>query len=439
MTAPGAFPFDARMSGLATALDGPTMAALLRKYVRTANHQRLDVEHCRVVRLRYRPEQRCVVQYAVTVRDPRTSRSRRELVTGTLYGNPRRAVRRAKRVAGASLIPELPMVVHVFPSDRKLPQAPVLAAGGDAELKAIALGWFGGGEWRVDSWDTEVVRYREGLSLVIRYAVTAVDASTGERRRAAFYVKAYPDRDDARRAFALLQRLAEYSAAAPRTGRIQAPLACLESLGAILLAATPGRPLSEMLEHADDHALLAATEDSARTIARFNLSDAPVVRQFSTADYLKSLARAAALVARACPEVSTDVDRCVDSVRGLGHAELRPTHRDMKPEHVLIGAGGPGFIDLDSCAAADPVLDVALMLARFAAVAQVAAQPSRIAGMADAFAREYFAQVPQAWRDRLPAYYAASLLEVAAGLFHRQEDNWRTNIPKLMKTARASR
>jgi aminoglycoside phosphotransferase (APT) family kinase protein len=117
--------------------------------------------------------------------------------------------------------------------------------------------------------------------------------------------------------------------------------------------------------------------------------------------------------------------------------ELRPTHRDMKPEHVLLDGGELAFIDLDSCAAADPVLDVALMLARFAALAGADADRQRLQDVAALFSAEYFSRVPAEWRSRLPHHYAASLLEVAAGIFHRQENDWRRRVTALVREAAA--
>ena len=108
----------------------------------------------------------------------------------------------------------------------------------------------------------------------------------------------------------------------------------------------------------------------------------------------------------------------------------------MKPEHVLLEAGRyPTFIDLDSSAAADPVLDAALMLARFEGMVVDDESRRSMDAISGAFADEYFAAVPRSWRARLPLYYAASLLEVAAGMFHRQRDDWRIRVPQLVTAA----
>ena len=429
------FPFDARIAELPRAMDGSIVGALFGQYVYTADNEPMAVEHCRVARLRYRPEDRCVVQYAVDVAGTSAGGPRRELVIGTLYADPRRAARRAKRLPGVTFIPELRMLVSVFPSDRKLPQAPTLLSGADAALKGAMLRAFGGGKWREQAWEAETVRYREGLSLVVRYTVRAREADTGEVRDRVFYAKTYPDTDSAPRMFEQLERLAQYSAATALASRIDRPIACLEHLRTVLSAATPGRPLTEMLATAGDCELLTSVKAAARAVARFNLSDAPLQRQFSTAEYCKSLRRPAELLGRACPGSVRDLQHILAAARELPDVERRPTHRDMKPEHVLIRPGGTAFIDLDSSAAADPALDVALMLARFAALAIVDQRPERIRAAAAAFAHQYFACVPATWRRHLSVYYAASLMDVAAGLFHRQEDDWRTNVPALLGTS----
>ena len=52
-----------------------------------------------------------------------------------------------------------------------------------------------------------------------------------------------------------------------------------------------------------------------------------------------------------------------------------------------------------------------------------------------AFAEEYCAHVPVAWHRRLPIHYAAALVEVAAGIFRRQEPSWPETLLALVEQA----
>jgi hypothetical protein len=428
------FPFDARIPELADAVDAQVAAPLLARHLLADSD--LRVEGCRVTRLRYRPEDRCVLQYALTLSNLRTGASSTELVTGTVYADSRRAARRAACLPGATFVPELRMIASLFPEDRKLPQASAVVAGSDPTRHRAVLETFGPGVWQVLSWNSHVVRYREGLSLVVRYVVRACNVKTAETRERVFFAKAYPEREVARRTFDQLERLARHSANDGTVPKVDAGTALIDHLGVVLLPAAAGRPLSDIIARPTTAAALAAARESAQALAAFNLSDAPVRRDYTTTEYVASLGRPARVLVRACPQRAEDLRAVLAAAERLPDGQHRPTHRDMKPEHVFLGAGRPTFIDMDSCALADPALDIALMLARFT-VLGFSPGGADMKSTAAAFADEYFTHVPHTWRTHLPTYFAASLLEGASGLFHRQESDWQQSVPSLIAAAAA--
>ena len=57
---------------------------------------------------------------------------------------------------------------------------------------------------------------------------------------------------------------------------------------------------------------------------------------------------------------------------------------------------------------------------------------------AQAFAKEYFAQVPKSWRSRLPFHYAGANLHLAASIFRSQAPGWRDKVAALVGEARDS-
>jgi Ser/Thr protein kinase RdoA (MazF antagonist) len=117
---------------------------------------------------------------------------------------------------------------------------------------------------------------------------------------------------------------------------------------------------------------------------------------------------------------------------GLEEVPISSVHRDLKTDHIFLNGDRTVFIDLDSFTRADPVLDPALLLARFPLPRQ------RTQKAAQAFVEEYFAYVPRAWRDRLPLHYAGALLRVAHGFFRGQEPHWSEKIAALVEEARDS-
>jgi len=56
---------------------------------------------------------------------------------------------------------------------------------------------------------------------------------------------------------------------------------------------------------------------------------------------------------------------------------------------------------------------------------------------AAAFVEEYFARVPAPWRHRFPLHCAAALIEVAGGIFKRQEPRWSEKVAETVSEAGA--
>ena len=436
------FPRDGRMPELETALQPRVVSALLAPHASSPSGAVFEVLDCRLSRIRYRKHERCFLQYALTLRDTTTGVRHEQWLTGALFGRPGRAERRWRRAgktAGVAYAPELSMLLNVFPHDRKLTHAVELASGTDPAIRDAVLAAFGPGHWDVVSVAAVPVRYREHLSLVVRYEVTAQEAGTGTLRSKVFYAKGFPTGADARRVHGLLSQLARDTSGRHVRVRVDAPLACLPHLDALLFEATPGTPLDTALDDTNEVQAWASLREAARAVARFNGSDIAVPRAYVKADYAAWLDRPCALLAWACPELAVELREAPSVLAETPrNDDLRPSHRDMKPEHVLLSPNGAAFIDLDSCARAEPVSDTALMLARLAARATAGGQTERMTRYAECFADEYFSQVPSTWKARLPVFFACSLLEVASGIFHRQESGWERRIRALIRLSAES-
>jgi len=122
---------------------------------------------------------------------------------------------------------------------------------------------------------------------------------------------------------------------------------------------------------------------------------------------------------------------------GLPDAAPGPMHRDLKADHVFLDGDRVVFIDLDSVALGDPVRDAAHLYAYLVGGVGLAACPEeRVRAAAAAFVDEYFAHVPAAWRVHFPLHCAGALIEVASGMFRRQEPAWRDRVITAVELAR---
>ena len=148
--------------------------------------------------------------------------------------------------------------------------------------------------------------------------------------------------------------------------------------------------------------------------------------------------RAARLVAWACPQVAAEVEALTAAVvDGLPDAAPGPMHRDLKADHVFLDGDRVVFIDLDSVALGDPVRDPAHLWAYLTGgVGLDAVSAGRGQAAAAAFVEEYFAHVPAAWRARFSLHCAGALIEVASGMFRRQEPGWRDKVITAVGLAR---
>jgi hypothetical protein len=432
-----AFPADPRLPEFEIACDPRRMAALLRRHLRPRAGVR--IEGCALEEFRHRPEKRSVLRYRLALSG---TRQRRAWVTGALYP-PERAPGRARALADkmasapaagpgwegpfdpVAFLPEVGMVVQVYPFDRRLAALPLLADGPTPELAAMLARAAGVERSGGHRWSSERVRYRPELCAVFRYSL---DAGGAVHR---FYLKLYSQ-----------------SGAAPgerrggaRIGPFAVPrvVAELPELGALALSEVPGTPLDRLL--ADGEGVPAARVVGA-ALAAFNLDTTPPERRLTAADARSGIERSQRMLEWARPDLAPAVAGVAERAgAGLVDGPVFATHGDLKLDHVLLDDGRPALVDMDSCAAADPVLDPATLLARmFAAPFEhpVGREPVRAA--MDAFADAYFATVPAGWRERLGPHYAGALLEVGVSLFRRQVPGWAGAVAALVdEAARAVR
>jgi hypothetical protein len=444
---------DPSFPQLQVAGDPESMRGVFQRHLRPLNNKAYQVRDCRLSRIRYRRGERCVLQYTLRLAEADTGSERIQWVTGVMYADdktrrkweklrlsyPKDVSEIISTFEPFSFIPELGMLVQVFPYDRRLPTLPLLIAEPLPELELPLLARFGPGNWRTDVWNVDPVRYRAGLGAALRLTVQGQDVATGRRIERRFYAKVYRDEGQGQQTHQVLRELWKQARANGEGFTVARPLAYLSGLRTLLQEEAPGTSLEEILLGESDP--IGVVRRVAQALAAFNQGDAPATqRQYLLADQVADLERARRLLGWACPHLRLEVESIIEGVlAGLEEVPLRPTHRDLKPDHIFVDGERTIFIDLDSLAKADPVLDPAYLLARLAAMpALFPIPPERTRTAAREFAEEYFAHVPGGWQERLPFHYAGALLKISFGLFGRQVPDWPDRIATLLEEARAS-
>jgi len=234
----------------------------------------------------------------------------------------------------------------------------------------------------------------------------------------------------------MLQSLAEQTANGRRPYATIQPLGYWPELRTVALEEAPGITLQQLLLHGGDPT--PALRAVGRAVAAFNQDDLELRRRTPLADQLDDLGLASTLVQWACPAARADVQAITAAVvAGLADEPPAPIHGDLKTDHIFVSGDRVLFIDLDSAALGDPVRDPAHLFAYVAGgVGLDPMPPEQARAAAAAFAEEYFRHVPASWRRRFALHCAGALIEVASGIFRRQDARWPDKMAVAIEGAR---
>jgi hypothetical protein len=117
-----AYPDDAAMPGLRTALDPDAMRARFSARFAAQPELALAVEGCAIERIRHRNRERAIVQYVLDVRDGDSGARGTRLCSVLMYAENGRAARVACKLGTHGWHEtDLDCAIQLFPHDRKLP------------------------------------------------------------------------------------------------------------------------------------------------------------------------------------------------------------------------------------------------------------------------------------------------------------------------------
>ena len=445
------FPVDPDFPQLEIASDPARMLEVFRAHLEPVAGKAYHIDACVPVRFRCRQStSRCVLQYSLRVIDRATGAAFDRWVTGTLYARPGDAERLWRELGDTdpkrsipdqwlafeplAYVPELEMLVQVFPYDRQLRGLGRVLATDGRELAPLLRAQVGAGDWRAGAGRLELLRYRPEIGAALRYTLELRDTRSGRTQTRRCYVKVCrPGRGAA--TFQLMEALCAGHAGARSAYDVVRPLAYLDELDTLVVDEAPGTALLELLRGRDDP--MPAVRAAARALAAFHLNGRAIGPHEPLAEQIHDVERAASLLEWACPEVSDDVRAVAATVvADLTEAPPTPIHGDLKADHLFIAGDRVTVIDFDRVAVGDPVRDPARLYAYLTGRVGLDAVPAeRAEAAAAAFVDAYFAHVPAEWRERFDLQYAGALLEVATGLFRSQEPGWRRMVSAAVASA----
>jgi len=433
-------------------MDPELMREVFQRHLQPLEGETYQIRECQISYSHHRKALRYLVHYDLRLAEPDTGREWSQLVTGVIYTKGRtqhkwEKLRRSGLGLGSadastpfapfSYIPDLEMLVQVFPYDHLLPALPRLVAGPPPELEPLSLARFGPGEWRAEAWKVEPIRYRVGQRATLRLTVRARDAATGRVQERRFYAKAYLKEENGEQIYRIYRELWEKASARSSGFTVGRPIAYLSDLRTLVQEEAPGTSLEDILRREEEEAI-PAVRRVARALAALHLDDVVVPQRSHLRDEVDSLEKAGKLLQSACPHLGPRIEEIVGAVvAGLEEVPLAPIHRDLKPGHFILDGDSVALIDLDRFTMADPMLDVANLLDNLVRVPPHSPR-DHSRPVAGAFIEEYFAHVPEAWHARLPLHYAGILLRKAASSLRHRRPDWPEWVETRLEEARDS-
>ena len=421
------------LSGIA-AHDPEQMRVVLQRHLQAPERPSIRVQECRIINTRRRDGSRGATQYELRLEDMHTGLVWDQIVTGITFGGDRtrrvwdsiNRTNEARPDATArsvlpnfAYVPELDLLLQVFPHDLRLPALAGLMSGPPRSLASVLLAALGYGESDSPSWTADIIQYRVDMRAIVRLTVAVTDPATGRAREHQFFAKVYRDAEQGQRAFQAQTDLFARAAADKGHFVVARPIAYDEGLRTLVTEAIPGTSLSKIIRRDKDS--VNAVRAAARAIAEFHRLDVEAPSR-PIAGELDRLREARQFLVSARPDLADDVAAIVESVAsGLAEAPSALIHGDLKPDHILIEGDRVALIDFDLLGRADPIADVAHLVA-FLGKPQERSRSQRddAADAAQEFVDEYFAHAPDSWRARLPLYHAMTSIHKAVGLCRRR-------------------
>lgn len=399
---------DAR---LRAAQDPATMRAIFQRHLlQPAVGPALTIEECRLTAVRGRESARPTLEYRLRLAVPAAGRRWEQVVVGVMSEKertrrawsalPGTAPERPGRAGTGVLppfayVPDLGMLLQVFPHDYRLPSLAALTEEPPPEFLAPVLAAFGPRDWRLDGWTAEPVRYRPTVRGTLRLTVRAAAGATGLVAERRFYAKVFADVEAGRRGDHAQRELHAASVAGRAGFAVAEPILYSDDARTLIQSEVPGTPLQTILRQSADP--LPAVRLAARTAAALHRLDLVAPPRPPEKGFPRPIREARDWLSANRPRLARELSALLDEVSaGRGTVPPTPTHGDLKPHHILIEGDHAAVIDFDDLSAGDPLQDVANMVAYLGQ----GRSEDRAEAAVRAFVDEYVAHVPTSWRAR---------------------------------------
>lgn len=282
------------------------------------------------------------------------------------------------------------------------------------------------------------LRYRPGERHVLRYEPLAATGRADARWT--IFAKLYAGPEESAHSFDVALRVAGWLAAFETSVTAARPLAHVVEEAVVLYPEVVGAPLSRYLRHPELKAMQHLRHAGA-TLRRLHAAPEALTDGLKLHTFAEEVAvtvRASRHICALLPPASLTIADLLDRALAL-HRQLplEPptfTHGDFKADHLWIAPAGLTLIDFDSCALADPALDLGKFLADIQWWYHVYGLPNPEQAQAH-FMEGYGPDVPPARLARARLYEVLLLTRITARRVRLFDPDWAACTTRLLNRA----
>jgi len=337
---------------------------------------RLVIENCEITRVRYKPGKICTICYRLSIHDPRTHHEVEQTVSARVYASGASAAEWSKAQSqevvtpsigiAMSYIPELDLIIWVFPNDRKLKALPKLTSAIclKNELLPEIISAKYSPACTISDLAIDIVNYVPGYSCTVRVRLELQNRDTNEIRSLVVYGKTYAEGQGVA-SFLEMQKLAAFNARERGQLRLAELLNYDREHQIFWQIGLPGRTLFEHDMTQPNFPVLL--ESMASALSELHAIPLAYAKKLEVHDLTVELQGARVLLSRSRPSLRKDLDGVIDRLQvqaqSLGAQPVATLHGDLHLKNFIVEEGAVTLIDLEDLCRGSPLQDIGSCIA----------------------------------------------------------------------------
>jgi hypothetical protein len=370
---------DAVLPHLNVALDAEAMKQAFAETFLSGNSldaNRFSLESCEIERVKYKPGQNCLIYYTLGFQNKITQHTELVRVCARLYAKGLSHSRYEKAqqevlvrpVIGQPLfhLPQLEMVVWVFPNDRKLHHLAQLTNHSflHEELLPQVIASHLGTGWTITDLKHEFVHYAPEHTCTVRVHSQLRNIKKSISQTLTLYGKTYYN-DEGAETYHLMQLLWNSQARKQGLLNVAKPLSYHPEYKILWQQGLNGQPLINLdLTSAEFSQVLRQV---ARTIATLHQTPLHCNKKITLESWQHKLEEMTAFVSQVRPETARNLELLVkdllEQAKYLCQQPKATLHGDLHLQNFLSDDGTLSIIDLDNLCQGSPWQDIGSFLA----------------------------------------------------------------------------